>query len=263
MLNMCRHIVKLLWIISCIIHCPISPSVPRLHGRLMSLTPTAVPELQLDCRLLRLWGRWWRWLDGCWLQITGCMNITLRAKQTVPGSPWSALQHDWMLNLHSSIHAFTSIHVTSYVSRGLPFSVFQLIVLVLFFNVQVLCTVLWTQFFEKQGPLKMKYNIYYLNSWYQYLYQRPHQSSIGQALMRIQLMTEEGLIQWTGQEHWTSQASGLHLHPNRGVHTVYHKKTQMNQSKVIDILRYLHSQQSIPWTWTGKEVKQNTLKVEF
>lgn len=49
------------------------------------------------------------WIVGCWLQITCCVRTNLRAKQAVPGSPSSALQHDQAPNLHWSINAFTSL----------------------------------------------------------------------------------------------------------------------------------------------------------
>lgn len=50
------------------------------------------------------------WIVGFWLQITGCVHTNLRAKQAVPGSPRSALQHGWAFNLHCSIHVFTTTH---------------------------------------------------------------------------------------------------------------------------------------------------------
>lgn len=65
------------------------------------------------------------WVVGCWLQITGCVHTNLRAKQAVPGSPRSALQHDRTVNLHCFIHAFTSTHVTECVSRRLVAQISQ------------------------------------------------------------------------------------------------------------------------------------------
>ncbi len=40
------------------------------------------------------------WIVGCWLQITGCVHTSLTAKQAMPGSPRSALQHAFNLHTH-------------------------------------------------------------------------------------------------------------------------------------------------------------------
>lgn len=54
---------------------------------------------------------------GCWLQITGCVHTNLRAKQAVPGSSISALQHEPAL-LHSCFHQRTHHCISQPERRG-------------------------------------------------------------------------------------------------------------------------------------------------
>lgn len=82
-------------------------------SRPMSLTPTAVPELQLDCRLLLFieveggggGGGWVRDSVAGFRSQVVCVRTDLRAKQAVPGSHRSALQHDSTINLRLPLHS--------------------------------------------------------------------------------------------------------------------------------------------------------------
>lgn len=81
-----------------------SPTDKKVHlppATMAAWCRRAVPELQLDLFFL-FSGRWWRWQlggVGFWLQITGCVHRTLKAKQRLPSSSVSTLAAPFMLSM--------------------------------------------------------------------------------------------------------------------------------------------------------------------